>query len=91
MHCVAGTPGAEYHPLLELPADTVHVVKGESRQDYSGFSGRIVDEDGVSLAGALRPAASRMSTSSGSRPTTAYGRRRWTPPRPASRSLCSPT
>lgn len=53
VHCVAGTAGAEYHPDLALPAGTVHVVKGESRQDYSGFSGRIVDEDGVSLATAL--------------------------------------
>ena len=53
VHCVAGTPGAEYHPLLTLPAGTVHVVKGESRQDYSGFSGRIVDEDGTSLAAEL--------------------------------------
>ncbi|WP_426594657.1 isochorismatase family protein [Cellulomonas sp. McL0617] len=53
VHCVAGTPGAEYHRLLSLPADAVHVVKGESRQDYSGFSGRIVGQDGVRLAAAL--------------------------------------
>lgn len=53
VHCVAGTPGADYHPRLRLPARTVHVVKGESRQDYSGFTGRIVDEDGVDLATAL--------------------------------------
>lgn len=43
VHCVAGTPGAEYHPNLVLPERTVHVVKGESRQDYSGFQGRVVD------------------------------------------------
>ena len=43
VHCVAGTPGADYHPDLTLPERTVHVVKGESRQDYSGFQGRIVD------------------------------------------------
>ena len=43
VHCVAGTPGADYHPDLALPERTVHVVKGESRQDYSGFQGRIVD------------------------------------------------
>ena len=43
VHCVAGTPGADYHPDLVLPERTVHVVKGESRQDYSGFQGRIVD------------------------------------------------
>ncbi|SFJ75142.1 isochorismatase family protein [Cellulomonas sp. KH9] len=43
VHCVAGTPGADYHQDLVLPERTVHVVKGESRQDYSGFQGRIVD------------------------------------------------
>lgn len=43
VHCVAGTDGAEYHPNLVLPERTVHVVKGESRQDYSGFQGRVVD------------------------------------------------
>lgn len=42
VHCVAGTPGADYHPALVLPDRTVHVVKGESRQDYSGYQGRIV-------------------------------------------------
>ncbi|UZN04708.1 isochorismatase family protein [Cellulomonas sp. S1-8] len=43
VHCVAGTSGAEYHPNLVLPDRTVHVVKGESRQDYSGFQGRVLD------------------------------------------------
>ncbi|KQR10331.1 isochorismatase family protein [Cellulomonas sp. Leaf334] len=43
VHCVAGTEGAEYHRDLVLPERTVHVVKGESRQDYSGFQGRVVD------------------------------------------------
>lgn len=54
VHCVAGTPGAEYHPDLVLPERTVHVVKGESRQDYSGFQGRVVDPpDPRQLAGLL--------------------------------------
>jgi nicotinamidase/pyrazinamidase len=53
VHCVAGTAGAQYHPRLALPESTVHVVKGESRQDYSGFSGRIVDQEGVDLAAEL--------------------------------------
>jgi nicotinamidase/pyrazinamidase len=43
VHCVAGTVGAQYHPNLVLPERTLHVVKGESRQDYSGFQGRVVD------------------------------------------------
>jgi nicotinamidase/pyrazinamidase len=46
VHCVAGTPGAEYHPGLVLPDRTVHVRKGQGRQDYSGFTGEI-DDDGV--------------------------------------------
>jgi len=53
VHCVAGTPGAEYHRSLGLPEGTVHVVKGESRQDYSGFSGRVVDQEATSLAALL--------------------------------------
>ena len=53
VHCVAGTPGADYHPDLVLPERTVHVVKGESRQDYSGFQGRVVDADGPTQLGAL--------------------------------------
>jgi nicotinamidase/pyrazinamidase len=38
-HCVRGTAGAAYHPGLRLPAGTVHVRKGQGRQDYSGFEG----------------------------------------------------
>ena len=57
VHCVAHTPGAEYHPDLRLPADRlVEVVKGESRQDYSGFEGRILGAgpDDADLATTLR-------------------------------------
>ena len=42
VHCVAGSPGAEYHPDLQLPDRTVHVRKGQGRQDYSGFEGEVV-------------------------------------------------
>src|SRR5215831_3157043 len=28
-HCVQGSPGAEFHPDLELPSDTIVVSKGE--------------------------------------------------------------
>lgn len=57
VHCVAHTPGAEYHPDLDLPADRlVEVVKGESRQDYSGFQGRILGPgpEDADLADTLR-------------------------------------
>ena len=53
-HCVAGTPGAELHPDLRLPDGTLAVVKGEGRQDYSGFSGRVVDAAQPDLAASLR-------------------------------------
>ena len=53
VHCVAGTPGAEYHPDLVLPARTVHVRKGQGRQDYSGFEGEVVGTDRTSLAEVL--------------------------------------
>jgi nicotinamidase/pyrazinamidase len=41
-HCVQGTPGAEYHPNLALPPETVHVVKGMGAEEdaYSVFQGR---------------------------------------------------
>ncbi len=38
-HCVAGTPGAEFHPALEIPADATVVRKGVHREidSYSAF------------------------------------------------------
>src|ERR1051325_11947028 len=38
-HCVQGTPGADFHPSLELPPDTLVVSKGMSPESdsYSGF------------------------------------------------------
>jgi len=44
-HCVAGTPGAEFAPALELPA-TVRVVSKSTRCDsdtYSAFTGTDLD------------------------------------------------
>lgn len=40
-HCVTGTPGAEFHEDLDLPADAVIVSKGQSRlsDGYSAFDG----------------------------------------------------
>ncbi|MGN2641312.1 isochorismatase family protein [Nocardia takedensis] len=51
-HCRVGTPGAQFHPNLDLgPVDAVF-SKGEYSAAYSGFEGST--EDGVSLAEWLR-------------------------------------
>lgn len=50
VHCVAGTPGSEFHPNLggQIPFDSHHVFyKGQGKPDYSGFQG--VNTDGKSL------------------------------------------
>ncbi|REJ05925.1 isochorismatase family protein [Microbacterium bovistercoris] len=39
VHCVAGTEGAEYDPLLQTSAITHHVRKGQGRPAYSMFEG----------------------------------------------------
>lgn len=53
-HCVQGTAGADFHPSLTLPADTIVVTKGDdpAREGYSAFDGRTAD--GRSLADDLR-------------------------------------
>ncbi|MFT4157640.1 MAG: isochorismatase family protein [Microbacterium sp.] len=38
-HCVAGTTGAEYDPLLATDAVTHHVRKGQGKPAYSMFEG----------------------------------------------------
>lgn len=53
-HCVAGTPGAEWHPDLKLPASATVVSKGEQQAAYSGFEGRT--DDGRSLTEVLQQA-----------------------------------
>lgn len=52
VHCVAGTPGAQLHPDLELPPEAVVISTGQTRQDegYSAFegetsSGRVLADD----------------------------------------------
>ncbi len=52
-HCVQNTHGAEFHPDLDLPADTVIITKGDDRRDhgYSAFDGTA--PDGRRLAAAL--------------------------------------
>jgi len=38
-HCVAGTPGAEYHPDLDTSRIDIHVRKGQGKPAYSIFEG----------------------------------------------------
>jgi nicotinamidase/pyrazinamidase len=60
-HCVRGTPGAAFHPELELPEDVVVVSKATAAQgdSYSAFDGtgleQLLRERGVSrvLVGGL--------------------------------------
>ena len=53
-HCVAGTPGAQFHPGLRLPHDTIVVSKGQGKRDdgYSAFEG--TSSDGRTLPEHLR-------------------------------------
>ncbi len=53
-HCVQGTPGAQFHPALQLPAATVVVTKGDDpgENGYSAFDGHT--PDGRSLLDDLR-------------------------------------
>lgn len=39
VHCVSGTPGAEYDPGLDTGAVTHHVKKGQGKPAYSLFEG----------------------------------------------------
>ena len=53
-HCIAATPGAEFHPELHLPANATVISKGQDRIDdgYSAFEGRT--DEGCSLVDDLR-------------------------------------
>jgi nicotinamidase/pyrazinamidase len=55
-HCVAGTPGAEFHPALALPASAQVVSKGMSGRDdgYSAMEATL--PSGQTLAESLRTA-----------------------------------
>jgi nicotinamidase/pyrazinamidase len=52
-HCVQGTPGADFHPGLRLPAGTMVISKGSASDSdsYSAFEGAL--EDGATLASCL--------------------------------------
>jgi nicotinamidase/pyrazinamidase len=51
-HCVAGTPGADFHPDLDTSTVEAVFFKGAYNAAYSGFEG--ADEAGTSLADWLR-------------------------------------
>lgn len=53
VHCVQNTTGADFHPHLRLPDDTVLLYKGgdPERDAYSAFDA--VTDDGESLEGVL--------------------------------------
>ena len=53
-HCVQGSAGASFHPLLKLPADATVVSKGmdPEQDDYSAFNA--VSEQGESFPDLLR-------------------------------------
>lgn len=46
VHCVAGTPGAQTHPDLDLSLVDGWFLKGEHTAAYSGFEGHREGEDG---------------------------------------------
>ncbi len=51
VHCVAETPGADYHPALDALAIDVHVKKGQGVPAYSAFEGKT--DDGETLGEVL--------------------------------------
>ncbi|WP_194763749.1 isochorismatase family protein [Microbacterium sp. UFMG61] len=58
VHCVAGSDGADYDPLLVTDAVTHHVHKGQGRPAYSMFEGATVAGETV---GAILTAAGALS------------------------------
>jgi nicotinamidase/pyrazinamidase len=52
IHCLAGTPGADFHPALDTRHLGAIFAKGERAAAYSGFEGR--DGDGTMLGDWLR-------------------------------------
>jgi len=54
VHCVAESTGAEYHPGLTLPDQTLHVKKGQGVPSYSMFEGH--SDDGRTVEKILQDA-----------------------------------
>ncbi len=52
VHCVADTPGAAFHPRLDLPAGARIVSKGQApdADGYSSFEGTLADGTGLGEA-----------------------------------------
>lgn len=48
LHCIAGEPGAEYHPNLDSSLIDIHIKKGQGAHGYSIFDG--IDEHGVKVS-----------------------------------------
>ncbi|MGN6576185.1 MAG: isochorismatase family protein, partial [Nocardioides sp.] len=46
-HCVAGTPGADFHPNLDTDRFDAIFIKGEHQAAYSGFEGKAPDGSGL--------------------------------------------
>lgn len=51
VHCVAGSPGADYHPAIDVALIDLHVRKGQGVPAYSIFEG--TTDDGRTLVEAL--------------------------------------
>jgi len=51
VHCVAGTPGAEYHASLDTSLVDTHVKKGQGVPAYSAYEGTV--DDGRTLSDVL--------------------------------------
>jgi nicotinamidase/pyrazinamidase len=52
LHCIAGEPGAEYHPNLDSSLIDIHIKKGQGAHGYSLFEG--TTDDGESAASLLK-------------------------------------
>jgi nicotinamidase/pyrazinamidase len=39
LHCIAGEPGADYHPNLDSTLIDIHIKKGQGKHGYSIFEG----------------------------------------------------
>jgi nicotinamidase/pyrazinamidase len=52
LHCIAGEPGAEYHPNLDASLIDIHIKKGQGAHGYSLFEG--ITDQGESAADLLK-------------------------------------